>query len=96
MEAEVDRPTQNRSAPTSLVVGCLAVLLVLLGLIPGGQLFQLLWLVALVLAGLGIALGLVGLTVSRAGAGRRALSAVALVANVLLLGWLLVLAAQRF
>ncbi|HET6850201.1 MAG TPA: hypothetical protein VFH74_15185 [Gaiellales bacterium] len=96
MQADADPVARNRSAPTSLVVGSLAALLVLVGLIPGGQLFQLLWLVALVLAGLGIALGFVGLTVSRAGAGRRVLSTVALVANVLLLGWLLVLAAQRF
>ena len=96
MEAEAAPAPRNRSAPTSLVVGSLAVLVVLLGLIPGGQVFQLLWLVALGLAGLGIALGFVGLTMSRAGAGRSALSAVALAANVVLLGWLLVLAAQRF
>jgi hypothetical protein len=96
MQADADPVPRNRSAPTSLVVASLAMLLVLLGLIPGGQLFQLLWVAALVLAGLGIALGFVGLTVSRAGAGRRALSLVALIANVALLGWLLVLAAQRF
>ena len=96
MDAEADSARSNRSAPTSLVVASLAVLLVLLGLIPGGQIFQLLWLAALAFAGLGIALGFVGLTVSRAGAGRRVLSALALVLNIVLLGWLLVLAAQRF
>jgi hypothetical protein len=96
MDGDPDQVPRNRSAPTSLAIASLAALLVLLGLIPGGQLFQLLWLVALALAGLGIALGFVGLTVSRAGAGRRVLSAVALAVNVVLLGWLLVLAAQRF
>jgi hypothetical protein len=96
MEIDADRPPRNRSAPTSLAVASFAALLVLLGLIPGGQVFQLLWLMALALAGLGIALGFVGLTVSRAGAGRRLLSAAALVVNIVLLGWLLVLAAERF
>jgi len=96
VDAEPDRTRGNRSAPTSLAIASFAALLVLLGLIPGGQIFQLLWLAALALAGLGIALGFVGLTVSRAGAGGRLLSLVALVVNIALLGWLLVLAAQRF
>jgi hypothetical protein len=86
----------NRSAPTSILVAALAVALTLVGLLPGGQILQGLWLVALVLAVAGLALGFVGLTVARAGAGRMAVSVVALALNAALMVWLVVVAATRF
>jgi hypothetical protein len=86
----------NRSAPTSILVAALAVALTLAGLLPGGQILQGLWLVALVLAVAGLALGFVGLTVARAGAGRMAVSVVALALNAALMVWLVVVAATRF
>jgi hypothetical protein len=86
----------NRSAPTSILVAALAVALTLVGLLPGGQILQGLWLVALVLAVAGLALGFVGLTVARTGAGRLVVSVVALAANVALMVWLVVVAATRF
>ena len=72
----------NRSAPTSLLAAVLAVVVLLLGLAVGGAVFQLLGLVALALAVLGVAMGFVGVTVARAGAGRLALSILAMVINV--------------
>ncbi len=72
----------NRSAPTSLLAAVLAVVIVLLGLAAGGAVFQLLGLVALALAALGVAMGFVGVTVARAGAGRLALSILAMVVNI--------------
>ena len=86
----------NRSAPSSIMIAALAVALTLVGLIPGGQILQGLWLFALVLAVAGLALGFVGLTVARAGAGRLVASVLAMAANVALMGWLVVLAAKRF
>jgi hypothetical protein len=86
----------NRSAPTSILVAALAAALTLVGLIPGGQILQGLWLVALVLAVGGLALGFVGLTVARTGAGRLLLSVAALAANIALMAWLVVVAATRF
>jgi hypothetical protein len=86
----------NRSAPSSIMIAVLAVALTLVGLIPGGQILQGLWLLALMLAVAGLALGFVGLTVARAGAGRLVASVVAMAANVALMGWLVVLAAKRF
>lgn len=86
----------NRSAPTSIIVAVLAVALTLVGLIPGGQILQGLWLVALLMAVAGLGLGFVGLTVARAGSGGLVVSVVAMAANVALMGWLVVLAATRF
>jgi hypothetical protein len=88
--------SRNRSAPSSIIIAALAVALTLVGLIPGGQILQGLWLLALVLAVAGLALGFVGLTVARAGAGRLVASVLAMAANVALMGWLVVLAAKRF
>ena len=68
----------NRSAPTSLGVSVLTLLLVAAAAAVGGQLSQLLGLVALTGSALAFSLGFVGLTVARAGAGRLALSVIAL------------------
>jgi hypothetical protein len=68
----------NRSAPTSLGVSVLTLLLVAAGAAAGGQLSQLLGLVALTGSTLAFSLGFVGLTVARAGAGRLAMSVIAL------------------
>jgi hypothetical protein len=74
----------NRSAGTSLLIAVIAVAVALLALITGGTLRQLFWLLALAAAGLGLALGFVGLTVARAGAPRLALAVLAMGANGLL------------
>jgi len=68
----------NRSAPTSLAVSALTLLLVAAGAATGGQLSQLLGVIALTGSALAFSLGFVGLTVARAGAGRLAMSVVAL------------------
>jgi len=74
----------NRSAGTSLVIAAIAVAVALVALISGGALRQLFWLLALAAAGLGLALGFVGLTVARAGAPRLALAVLAMAANCLI------------
>jgi hypothetical protein len=68
----------NRSAPTSLDASGLTLLLLAAGWATSGQLAQLFGLLALAASALAFSLGFVGLTVARTGAGRLALSVLAL------------------
>ena len=68
----------NRSAPTSLAVSALTLVLVAAAAAAGGQLSQLLGVIALTGSAAAFSLGFVGLTMARTGAGRLALSVVAL------------------
>jgi hypothetical protein len=72
----------NRSARTSIVVFWFACTFALLALLAGGDLRQLLWLFSMLTAWLGAALGFVGLTMARAGAGRLSMAVVGMVVNV--------------
>jgi hypothetical protein len=71
----------NRSARTSITVFWFACMFALLSLVTGGDLRQLLWLFSMMLAWLGAALGFVGLTMARAGAGRFPMAVVGMAVN---------------
>jgi hypothetical protein len=79
--ARSNRPV-NRSAGASLFVFQIACLFALLSLLAGGDLRQLLWLFSMMLAWIGAALGFVGLTVARTGAGRLPVAVVGMAVNV--------------